>query len=152
MEKEQAGEHKKEDNRFTGNEWVLKSDLHELDDSFYETIEARLDSFGFDEKQTGKFVDSVREAAENAILHGNQSDPEKKVTIEWNFNQNSGHLEVAVFDEGEGFDVDELPDPTKDENLLKTGKRGVFLMRANLGPENVIIEKGKGCTRLKMNL
>ena len=39
------------------------------------------------------------------------------------------YLNFSVTDQGEGFDFNDLPDPTAPENILKIGGRGVFLMR-----------------------
>lgn len=66
------------------------------------------------------------EALRNAMVHGNKSDPDKKVLIEAEVGENS--VTISVEDEGEGFDPDMLPDPTEDENLLKEGGRGVYLI------------------------
>ena len=70
---------------------------------------------------------SLTEAVNNAILHGNSSDETKAVRIELVKKQDL--IAFSVTDEGDGFDVNELPDPTAPENLHKCGGRGVFLMR-----------------------
>jgi len=67
------------------------------------------------------------EALRNAMVHGNKCDPGKKVTIE---TEKTGNVVIiCVEDEGDGFDPADLPDPTLDENLLKEGGRGVYLIR-----------------------
>jgi serine/threonine-protein kinase RsbW len=68
------------------------------------------------------------EAVNNAIIHGNRSDPKKKVTLRCTVGKRT--LTICVSDEGKGFDPDTLKDPRKDENLLKENGRGVFLMRS----------------------
>ena len=40
-----------------------------------------------------------------------------------------GRLEARVTDQGRGFDPSTIPDPTEPENILKSGGRGLFLMR-----------------------
>lgn len=70
---------------------------------------------------------AVREAVANAVKHGNKLDETKQVVIGFN-NLNKG-LEITVRDFGEGFEVDEIPDPTNPENLLKANGRGVLFMR-----------------------
>lgn len=67
------------------------------------------------------------EALRNAMIHGNNEDPDKKVTIEALVTEHS--VVISVEDEGDGFDPETLPDPTKHENLLKESGRGVYLMR-----------------------
>jgi serine/threonine-protein kinase RsbW len=66
------------------------------------------------------------EALRNAMIHGNKSDPGKKVMVETAINEKK--VIIYVEDEGEGFNPESLPDPTHDENLLKEGGRGVYLI------------------------
>lgn len=80
-----------------------------------------------DKDRLNDLVLALSEAVTNAVVHGNGEDESKKVFlrgwVEGNF------VYASVKDQGEGFDPDALPDPTKDQNLLKEGGRGVFLMR-----------------------
>jgi len=39
-------------------------------------------------------------------------------------------VEISVHDQGPGFNPNEVPDPTVDENILKTSGRGIFFMRS----------------------
>lgn len=71
---------------------------------------------------------ALEEALANAIKHGNQCDPDKRVTLECEASENQ--IAITVTDEGPGFQPDELPDPTAEENLEKPFGRGVMLMRA----------------------
>lgn len=70
---------------------------------------------------------SLTEAVNNAIKHGNLNDHTKAVRIK--SVRDSEKLYVVITDEGEGFDYQNLPDPTAPENIEKPGGRGVFLMR-----------------------
>ena len=70
---------------------------------------------------------ALEEAVMNAIKHGNESDPSKLVEIEIGFD--SSTFEATVADSGCGFDFEEVPDPTADENLGKPCGRGVMLMK-----------------------
>ncbi len=78
------------------------------------------------------------EALRNAMIHGNRNDPEKKVTIETQVTEEA--VIISVEDEGEGFDPGKLPDPTLDENLLKEGGRGVYLINHLM--DEVAYERG----------
>lgn len=70
---------------------------------------------------------AVEEALMNAIKHGNQRDPEKRVTVD---TKVSGDLlRIEVQDEGNGFDPEDVPDPTLEENLELPSGRGLMLMR-----------------------
>lgn len=71
---------------------------------------------------------SLTEAVNNAIIHGNKADENKKVRI--NLEQSKSELAVSVTDEGPGFDPSDIPDPTKPENLECCGGRGVLIMNS----------------------
>jgi serine/threonine-protein kinase RsbW len=71
---------------------------------------------------------AVRESVANAVKHGNKFDDTKKVDI--TFADLSEGFEVTVRDFGEGFAVDDIPDPTNPENLLKTNGRGILFIRS----------------------
>ncbi|MEE2845864.1 MAG: ATP-binding protein [Gemmatimonadota bacterium] len=69
----------------------------------------------------------LTEALTNAMLYGNEYDPSKRVRVEVTLE--GGRLEARVTDQGRGFDPSTIPDPTEPENILKSGGRGLFLMR-----------------------
>jgi serine/threonine-protein kinase RsbW len=83
---------------------------------------------GLNEDEVLSIGMAVREAAVNAVLHGNAYDPAKKVTLE--LKSNSKDLMIAIRDQGKGVDVASIPDPCAPENLLKQSGRGIFLMRS----------------------
>lgn len=68
----------------------------------------------------------LEEAVLNAWYHGNREDPEKSITIRFS-SRNDFVFEIR--DEGQGFDVRTLPDPTEEENISKTSGRGLFIIR-----------------------
>ena len=70
---------------------------------------------------------AVSEALINAIVHGNKENLEKKVLVD--IYENIDSLEVVVKDEGEGFNLNKLPDPTESDNLHKENGRGVYIMK-----------------------
>lgn len=71
---------------------------------------------------------ALEEAFANAIQHGNHNNPGKAVTVHLCVDR--GKVQIEITDEGEGFDPDAVPDPTRDENLLIPAGRGLTLMRA----------------------
>ena len=73
---------------------------------------------------------AVAEASANCILHGNKYDESKKVEV--TIIVESDKLIVKFKDEGSGFKLDEVPDPTKPENILKHSGRGVHIMKSFL--------------------
>lgn len=71
---------------------------------------------------------AVREAMANAIKHGNKEDQTKSVEI--TFENLEEGFEVTIRDFGEGFAVEQIPDPTNAENILKASGRGILFMRS----------------------
>ena len=71
---------------------------------------------------------AVRESMANAVKHGNKFDENKKVEV--TLAETGRGFEVSVRDFGTGFSVDEIPDPTDRENLLKASGRGILFMRS----------------------
>ena len=71
---------------------------------------------------------ALEEALVNAIKHGNGMDATKQVHIDCRFTED--RVTIVIEDEGTGFDVAAVPDPTTDENLDKPGGRGIMLMRS----------------------
>jgi serine/threonine-protein kinase RsbW len=68
------------------------------------------------------------EAVTNAILHGNQMDPDKKVNVQIYISHS--RFKIRVMDQGPGFDFQEVENPTQGENLLRPSGRGVYLMKS----------------------
>ena len=90
---------------------------------------------------------AVREAITNAIVHGNKEDDTKQVELSLNCSQRA--VEIQVTDQGEGFDPASVPDPTTEENLLKTSGRGNFLIR-NFMDEVEWLKRAEGGTTVRM--
>ena len=71
---------------------------------------------------------ALEEALVNAIKHGNRMDPDKVVKVEcWMLGEK---VRIEIEDQGAGFDVNNVPDPTAEENLDKPGGRGIMLMKS----------------------
>ena len=75
----------------------------------------------------GNILVALTEAVNNAIMHGNKSNPAKNIDIHYTVTESI--ISFIIEDEGEGFDFDTLPDPTNPENIEKPNGRGVFLMK-----------------------
>ena len=71
---------------------------------------------------------AATEAVNNAILHGNGSDPDKQVHVR--LRSSTRQIVLRVEDEGRGFDATSLPNPLEEKNLMKDHGRGVFLIRS----------------------
>ena len=83
---------------------------------------------GLRDAELDHLVLGVREAVANAVRHGSGADPGKTVEIVFEQRNNVAHIRVE--DDGEGFDLEALPDPLAPENLLRPSGRGILLMRA----------------------
>lgn len=94
-------------------------------ESFIDNVNEK---YHFNEDQYGNIMVAVTESVNNAILHGNKSDPDKNVHLKLRFDDDK--MVFIVEDQGTGFDYNNLPDPTAPENLEKIGGRGIFLMRS----------------------
>lgn len=70
---------------------------------------------------------SLREAVNNAVLHGSKNDPKRWIEVEMEVTEQG--LVIKVWDEGKGFPEGVLRDPRNPENLLKPNGRGIFLIR-----------------------
>ncbi|MEW5763953.1 MAG: ATP-binding protein [Acidobacteriota bacterium] len=70
---------------------------------------------------------SLREAVNNAVLHGNKNDFTKWVEVEMEVS--GSVFTIRVWDEGAGFSPGVLSDPRRPENLFKPNGRGIFLIR-----------------------
>jgi serine/threonine-protein kinase RsbW len=89
----------------------------------------------------GNILVSLTEAVNNAINHGNQADPDKRVEV--NAQITGKILVFEIRDQGSGFDYQNLPDPTSPENLDKPSGRGVFLMTQL---SDLVLFSNKGAT------
>ena len=97
----------------------------------------------------GNILIAITEAVNNAIDHGNKRDQAKVVTIDY-AEEGKGEIFFLIKDQGDGFDFDNLPDPTDPENIEKPNGRGIFLMK-NLADE-VTFDDGGRAVNIKFKL
>ena len=90
-------------------------------------IDEICETLNVNEEYYGNILISLTEAVNNAMVHGNKLDSQKKVLVTVKSDDTSIHFTIS--DEGPGFDYDNLPDPTAPENIEKPNGRGVFLMK-----------------------
>ena len=107
-------------------------------------VEKAIDEFSLEldlsDEIYGNVLVATLEATNNAIVHGNLSNPEKDVKIAIEFSERL--LRVSIEDQGTGFDHYNVPDPTAPENLEKTNGRGIFLME-RLSDEVLYLADGR---------
>jgi len=70
---------------------------------------------------------ALEEALVNAIKHGNQLDPAKRVFVRYEVTADK--FDIRIEDEGPGFNPGDVPDPTAPENLERPCGRGLLLIR-----------------------
>jgi serine/threonine-protein kinase RsbW len=115
-------------------------------DSAEQTASRIASESGFGDDEVMQIAMAVREAAVNAVLHGNAYDPEKKVELE--FERTPKALVITIRDQGKGMDMAKIPDPLAPENLLKTSGRGIFLIRSFM--DSVEIHPSQSGTEIKL--
>lgn len=108
-------------------EMMLESNLESVDRAEEETLRFAGQA-GFGEEDLQKVCMAVRETMINAVLHGNHYDSHKKAGLKLEVVQ--GKLVITVTDQGDGFELNEVPDPLSQENLLRQSGRGIFLIKA----------------------
>lgn len=105
----------------------LPSEIESVDEAASQA-ETFVKSCGLGDDFASSIDLAVRESVANAVKHGNKFDPEKEVEI--TFQRSPKGVEIFVRDFGPGFDLEDIPDPTNPENLLKANGRGILFMRS----------------------
>jgi serine/threonine-protein kinase RsbW len=90
-------------------------------------VDEMKEHFGIGDDLFGNILIALTEAVNNGIIHGNKLDENKVVIVEC--NKDNKLISFIVSDEGNGFEYNNLPDPTDPNNLEKLTGRGVFLMK-----------------------
>ena len=89
---------------------------------------------GFSEDDAANIAMAAREAAVNAVMHGNSYSSGKQVRVD--LQCDDAAFTIRIQDEGAGFNATLLPDPLLPENILRSSGRGIFLMRALMDEVN----------------
>ena len=90
---------------------------------------------------------TISESMINAIQHGNKSDPTKEASLK--ISSDGNMIEIIDEDEGRGFTLDKVADPTDGANLLKPSGRGILIIRSFMD-EVVLSQREGGGSRLRM--
>lgn len=110
-------------------------------------LEELLTAAGVDPSTLADIAISVSELVNNAIVHGNRSDPAKTVTV--HIAASADEIHVSVADQGNGFDPDKIPNPIDDTNLLREVGRGLFIVRSFVD-DVVVTALPSGGTRVEI--
>jgi serine/threonine-protein kinase RsbW len=108
-------------------DFLIPSDLSYVLGVNYE-VSLLLKEFGFPHQDARINIPlACDEAITNAIVHGNRSQPDKKVNVQ--IYLSNSRFRIRVRDQGPGFDVAEIADPREGENVHRASGRGIFLIR-----------------------
>jgi len=104
----------------------IKSDVTELKkvENFLIDI---FKEYDLEQKYFNKIYLCISEAVVNSIKHGNKNDQNKKVSI--NINYEVQEINIMIEDEGNGFDFNNITDPTSKSNLKNESGRGIFIIK-----------------------
>lgn len=118
---------------------TISTDIKELKEveNFIEDIS---EHFNLQNTYYGNILVALSEAVENSIIHGNKNKKEKKITI--TLKQVPKGLCFTVQDEGDGFDINNIPDPTDVKNNPEKKGSGIYLIKT-LTDEMQYFDKGK---------
>ncbi len=114
--------------------------------SILEYLTKRVEKLGVVNPERSNLFVALDEAFVNAVKHGNKFDAGKNIRIVADITPEEARFTIE--DEGEGFDVSTIPDPTDIENLFKTSGRGVMFMY-NIMDEVIYNSKGNRITMVK---
>lgn len=106
---------------------LLDSSLDSVDTAETAVLKVAAE-VGFDEDDQHAIGMAVRESMVNAVVHGNRYSARKKVHLQ--VYQAADHVTIVIADEGDGFELTQLPDPLAEENLLRQSGRGLLLIQA----------------------
>jgi serine/threonine-protein kinase RsbW len=126
-------------------DFELPSDVS-LMNGVLQYLMERVAKLGLIKPERSNLFVALDEAFVNAVKHGNHNDPRKLVRITAELS--SKEARFTVEDEGEGFNVQEIPDPRDPSNLFKTSGRGVLLIY-NIMDEVQYNERGNRLTMVK---
>lgn len=129
--------------------YKLRTSIFEID-NLPNYLDEALSGIKINADQYNNILLALTEAVNNAIIHGNKNDIQKQIDLE--FIVTDDFIKIIVTDEGEGFDIDKVPDPTLPENLLSEHGRGIYIMKHFVDELKVEKSLNKNSLILKMNL
>jgi serine/threonine-protein kinase RsbW len=127
-------------------ELTIPSRLEEMQ-AVHELVGQALQEYKLSDELAHWIELSISESMINAIQHGNKADPAKQATLKISSNGNA--IEIIVEDQGRGFKLDKVADPTDNANLLKPSGRGILIIRSFMDEVDLSEREGGGC-RLRM--
>src|SRR6266480_5246475 len=127
-------------------EITIPSRLEEMG-AVHALVEQAVKEYKIDSELAHWIELTISESIINAIQHGNKADPNKTARLQ--ISSNGDAIEIIVEDEGKGFTLDRVADPTDQANLLKPSGRGILIIRSFMDEVDCSPREGGGC-RLRM--
>ncbi|MCU1289876.1 MAG: Anti-sigma regulatory factor (Ser/Thr protein kinase) [Acidobacteria bacterium] len=94
--------------------------------SILEYLMKRVEKVGVINPESSNLFIALDEAFVNAVKHGNKFDANKIVKVSAEVSTKEARFTVE--DQGDGFDVESIPDPRNPDNLFKSSGRGVLFI------------------------
>ena len=127
-------------------EITIPSRLEEMQ-TVHALVDQAIRAYNIDSELDHWIELTISESMINAIQHGNKADPNKTAYLK--ISSTGDAIEIIVEDEGKGFTLDRVADPTADANLLKPSGRGILIIRSFMDEVDCTPREGGGC-RLRM--
>jgi serine/threonine-protein kinase RsbW len=125
---------------------ILDSTLESVD-AGEESVRRFAQQAGFEESEQYFIGLAAREILVNAVRHGNRFDPQKKVELR--LSADDAKLTCEVKDQGDGFRIEDVPDPRLPENIERASGRGLAMARGLM--DDFHCESGSGGTYVRMS-
>ena len=123
---------------FIGLRNTIPSDVNIIS-PFVDQLMRFISRFRAEDESDFEIELALRDALVNAIVHGNEKDPNKRVYVNCRCTPD-GEVSIRIEDEGNGFEHGAVADPTSHGNRLRTHGRGVYLIRTLM--DEVDFEEG----------
>lgn len=124
---------------------IIKSEISQLKkvEKFLTEV---FKEFNLSQKNFNKVFLCISEGVINSIEHGNKNDKNKIVLIGVDCNKNQ--IDVYIKDEGKGFNMDKLEDPTNEVNIKKESGRGIHIIKSI--SEKIVYNRKENFIRFKI--
>jgi len=103
---------------------------------------AMMEFRGYDKKDQDIIRLAIHETLINAIKYGSKDNKNARINLRFYFKESGFYTDIE--DEGKGFDLKKLDDPTASKNILKPDGRGIFLVKQMTEDFKVTALPGKG--------
>src|SRR5215467_2367133 len=127
-------------------EITIPSRLDEME-AVHALVDQAVKEYKMDKELAHWIELTISESMINARQHGHKADPNKTARLK--ISSTGDVIEIIVEDEGKGFTLDRVADPTSDANLLKPSGRGILIIRSFMDEVDCTPREGGGC-RLRM--